>query len=52
MRVLTGSITTVSADGIEVMLTAPTKNNSYSYFVFSGMGSSANLDLCIDEIID
>jgi hypothetical protein len=51
-RVLSGSTMTVSADGTEVVLTIPTKNNGYPYLVFNGKGSGANLDLRINEDFD
>ena len=51
-KVLSGSTMTVSADGTEVVLTIPTKNNSYPYLVFNAKGSGANLDLRINENFD
>lgn len=51
-RALSDSAMTVSADGTEVVLTIPTKNNGYPYLVFNGKGSGANLDLRINEDFD
>ncbi len=51
-NVLANSTMTVSADGTEVVLTLPTKNNSYPYIVFNGKGSGSNLDLRINENFD
>lgn len=51
-RPLNGSTMTVSSDGTEVVLTLPTKNNSYPYLVFNARGSGANLDLRINENFD
>lgn len=51
-KVLSGSTMTVSADGTEVVLTIPTKNNSYPYIVFNANGSGSNLDLRINENFD
>ena len=51
-RPLDGSTMTVSSDGQEVVLTMPTKNNSYPYLVFNGKGVGANLDLRINENFD
>lgn len=51
-KVLANSTMTVSADGTEVVLTLPTKNNSYPYLVFNAKGSGANLDLRINENFD
>jgi hypothetical protein len=51
-RPLNGSTMTVSSDGTEVVLTLPTKNNSYPYLVFNAKGSGANLDLRINEEFD
>ena len=51
-KVLANSTMTVSADGQEVVLTLPTKNNQYPYLVFNAKGSGANLDLRINENFD
>lgn len=51
-NVLANSTMTVSADGQEVVLTLPTKNNKYPYIVFNAKGSGANLDLRINENFD
>lgn len=51
-NVLANSTMTVSADGTEVVLTLPTKNNNYPYLVFNAQGSGSNLDLRINENFD
>lgn len=51
-NVFANSTMTVSSDGQQVVLTLPTKNNTYPYIIFNAKGSGSNLDLRINEEFD